>query len=98
MSTESILDVFGVLEGTDKSSLGHGYLQYYEEFLRHIRHERFVLVEFGIFGGASLRCWKSYFPNAQIIGIEIDPNCKRHEEERIRIEIGSQDDPEFLDR
>jgi hypothetical protein len=98
MSTESILDVFGVLEGTDKSSLGHGYLQYYEEFLRHIRHERFVLVEIGIFGGASLRCWKSYFPNAQIIGIDIDPNCKRHEEERIRIEIGSQDDPEFLDR
>jgi tetratricopeptide (TPR) repeat protein len=98
MSTESILDVFGVLEGTDKSSLGHGYLQYYEEFLRPIRHERFVLVEIGIFGGASLRCWKSYFPNAQIIGIDIDANCKRHEEERIRIEIGSQDDPEFIDK
>jgi hypothetical protein len=40
--------------------------------------------------------WKSYFRNGSIYGVDIDPNCKMYEEDRISIEIGSQDDPEFL--
>lgn len=98
MGTEAVLDLFGMLEGTDKSSQGHGYLRFYEEILRHLRQEHFTLIEIGVLGGGSLRCWKAYFPNAQIIGIDINPDCKRHEEDRIRVEIGSQDDTEFLDR
>jgi Flp pilus assembly protein TadD len=93
-----VLDLLGVLEGTDKSSHGHGYLQYYEEILRHLRDEHFTLIEIGVFGGGSLRCWKAYFPHAHIIGVDINPDCTRYAEDRIQIEIGSQDDPEFLDR
>lgn len=98
MATEAVLDMIGVLENTDKSSSGHGYLQYYEEILRPLRQERFTLLEIGVAGGGSLRTWKTYFPHAQIIGLDINPDCKAYEEERIRIEIGSQDDPALLDR
>ena len=39
--------------------------------------------------------WKAYFRRGNIFGIDIDPECKRYEEDRIQIEIGSQDDGGF---
>lgn len=41
--------------------------------------------------------WKQYFPNANIIGADINVSCRQWAEDRVTIEIGSQDDPEFLD-
>lgn len=95
---ERVLDILGALEGTNKSAGIHGYLDAYEEFLWPLRDERFTLVEIGVFRGASLRMWRSYFKNAQIVGVDVIPDCKQYEEPRITIEIGSQDDPEFMDR
>lgn len=41
--------------------------------------------------------WKSYFGDkAKIFGIDIDPRCKKLEEENIKIFIGSQSDRKFL--
>jgi hypothetical protein len=41
--------------------------------------------------------WKEFFgEKSQIIGLDINPNCKKHEEDRIDIFIGSQDDPIIL--
>jgi hypothetical protein len=40
--------------------------------------------------------WSEYFPNAQIIGIDINPECKQYEKNNISVEIGSQEDEEFL--
>lgn len=51
------LDAIGILEGTDKSSIGHGYLRHYDRILRHLRHEPITLLEIGIFRRASLRVW-----------------------------------------
>jgi 23S rRNA U2552 (ribose-2'-O)-methylase RlmE/FtsJ len=34
----------------------------------------------------------------RIVGIDIDPNCKRHETERIKVEIGDQGDRAFLEQ
>ncbi len=98
MNPERILDVIGTLEGTNKSSLYHDYLYAYENVLRPLRQEHFTLLEIGVYDGASLRMWKNYFPHAKIVGIDINPACADLAAERIAVEIGSQDDPEFLDR
>ena len=41
--------------------------------------------------------WKNYFGNkAKIYGIDINPDCKKFEEENVKIFIGSQSDRHFL--
>jgi hypothetical protein len=41
--------------------------------------------------------WKRYFgPHARIIGIDIDPECKKFEEDQIEVYIGQQQDCKFL--
>ena len=43
--------------------------------------------------------WKDYFgPQAKIYGVDINPECKKFEEENISIYIGSQSDPAFLNK
>src|SRR4051812_6007167 len=89
------LDERGILAGTDKSSLANDYLRHYERIFAPWRERTFTLLEIGIAQGASLRLWRDYFPHADIVAIDINPKCKEYERERVRIEIGSQDDPEF---
>jgi hypothetical protein len=41
--------------------------------------------------------WKEYFgPEATIVGVDINPGCKKYEEPGIEIVIGDQADPKFL--
>ncbi len=41
--------------------------------------------------------WKRYFgPRAQIVGLDINPECRKFEEDQISIRIGSQSDTAFL--
>jgi len=101
VDTHVELDVVGALEGSDKSSsysLGWDYLRHYEAIFAEFRHEKFNLLEIGVGRGPSLRMWKWFFPNAHITGIDIKEGCVRHAGQRISVEIGSQTDPEFLDR
>jgi tetratricopeptide (TPR) repeat protein len=91
------LDAIGIVEGTDKSSIGHGYLRHYDRILRHLRHEPITVLEVGIFRGASLRSWSRYFDRAKIVGIDINPECRQYADTRCEVEIGSQADPQFLD-
>lgn len=78
----------------------HKWLHYFDIYERHF--ERFrgtspTMIEVGVFGGGSLAMWKEYFgPGAKIIGVDINPECKKHEAEDIEIFIGSQDDPKIL--
>ena len=42
--------------------------------------------------------WKDYFgAECQVIGLDINPECKQHEAKGIEIFIGSQDDADVLD-
>jgi hypothetical protein len=91
------LDFSGILQGTDKSSIGHGYLRHYERLLGAMRHEPITLLEIGVFRGASLSMWSEYFEKATIVGGDIQPECLKYATERCKIEIGSQADPNFLD-
>src|SRR5690349_19065646 len=55
--------------GTDKED-AHDYMRRYTPFLAPIRHTAAAVAEIGIAGGASLRVWRDYFPNAMIYGLD----------------------------
>lgn len=73
------------------------YFDIYEKHFAPFRNRDIKFLEIGVFHGGSLQMWKNYFgPRAQIIGVDINPLCKEFEEDGISIEIGSQEDPAFL--
>lgn len=82
--------------GTDKSSDIHNYCVKYEKYLPFERYNRLNILEIGVLDGQSLKTWKDYFYNSNILGIDINPDCKQYEEKRILVEIGSQADNIFL--
>jgi hypothetical protein len=95
------LDVVGALEGSDKSSSARfawDYLRHYEALLAPYRDQAINVLEIGIGKGPSLRMWRWFFSQAEITGVDINPDCLRHAGPRVTVEIGSQIDPAFLDR
>lgn len=95
------LTELGIQCGTDKVNdhhtfVGERYTDIYDKYLNNLRDCSFNFLEIGVRDGSSLRMWSEYFPKAQIIGIDIDPECKRYEAENIKIEIGPQEDELFL--
>lgn len=90
------LDKLAILYGTDKSSLTHNYCVKYEKYLPFKRDDKLKILEIGVLNGESIRMWKHYFHNSEIIGIDINSKCKETEEERINIQIGDQTDINFL--
>lgn len=56
-----------------------------------------TFIEIGVSKGGSLQLWKRYLgPFAQIVGIDIDPTCRKVEEDQIAVRIGDQSDLGFL--
>lgn len=95
----SLLHQIGLKHGTDKALIqykGISYLDIYERYFSSIRDDVKNIVEIGIFNGKSLSMWEEYFPNANIIGVDINPACKAYETDRIKIFIGDQNDDNFL--
>lgn len=73
------------------------YFDIYDRHFKQFRDKEIVILEIGISQGGSLQMWKEYFGNkAKIYGIDVDPRCKRFEEENIEIFIGSQSNRKFL--
>jgi hypothetical protein len=69
----------------------------YEKFFGKFVNQSVTFLEIGVSKGGSLQMWRRYFgPFAQIIGIDIDPNCKEHEDNQIHVCIGDQSDTTFL--
>lgn len=73
------------------------YFPIYDKHFGSIYFEAERVLEIGIDHGGSLQIWKKFFPNAHIVGIDINPVCKSFEEDRISVQIGSQNDRAFLD-
>lgn len=72
------------------------YFSIYEEIFKDYREKDIIFVEIGIYNGGSLEIWKKYFSKkSRIIGIDINPVCKKFEAEGIEVFIGNQSDPEF---
>ena len=73
------------------------YFDIYEENFSRYRNKKITLLEIGVFRGGSLSMWKKYFgAQAKIIGIDINPDCKKFEKENIQIYIGDQTNTDFL--
>lgn len=92
----STLDNLAKSLGTDKSSEIHNYCDKYEKYLPFNRYDKLNIMEIGVLNGDSLKTWKDFYYNSDILGIDINPDCKQYEEGRIKVEIGSQFDSEFL--
>lgn len=75
----------------------HYFPAYERHFGRYVNRP-VVAVEIGCGEGGSLQMWKRYFgPHAQVVGIDIRPECKAFEEQQIAVRIGHQGDTAFLD-
>ena len=73
------------------------YFEIYDSHFSRFRGTDVHVVEFGVSQGGSLQMWKEYFgPNAKIFGVDINPHCKKLEDEHIKIFIGDQEDRNFL--
>jgi hypothetical protein len=73
------------------------YFPIYEQHFGRFVNRPCLMIEIGIGRGGSLQLWKSYLgPHAQIVGLDINPECRAFEEEQIAIRIGDQSDPKFL--
>ena len=62
-----ILDQLGKKYKTDKATY-HNYCDFYEQ---HLPSKIKRLLEIGVMDGNSLRMWKDFYPDAEIIGIDI---------------------------
>jgi hypothetical protein len=75
------------------------YLGIYERHFSQYRNTSFKMLEIGVFKGGSLEMWRKYFGEAAtIFGIDINPECADYVTAPNQVRIGSQDDPEFLNR
>lgn len=75
----------------------HHYFEIYDRHFAAFRGKPITLVEFGVSQGGSLQLWKNYFgPQANIVGVDINPNCQQFEEPGVKIVIGDQEDRTFL--
>ena len=75
------------------------YLPVYERALAGLRVKAGRFLEIGVWHGGSLAMWRRYFdPATLIVGIDIDPTCRRFEDrsKNVHVRIGSQDDVDFL--
>jgi hypothetical protein len=74
------------------------YFDVYERLLEKFRGKDVTFVEIGVFNGGSLDVWKKYFSKkSRIIGIDLNPQCKKFQKDNIEIYIGSQSDQDFWD-
>lgn len=90
------LDELSLKHNVAKGSSWHNYTPVYEKLLEPIRDKPITFLEIGVWRGESVRMWKEYLPNAEIIGIDYEPNCARYAEERIRIFIGRAEEEAFI--
>ena len=76
------------------------YFETYEAVFGGRRNTPMRILEIGVFEGASLRLWKSYFqhPQTSLVGVDIQPTCAKFDapSDRIHVRIGSQADSQFL--
>ena len=80
----------------------HKWTHYFDIYERHF--ERFrgkspKMLEIGVYGGGSLDMWSDYFgKGAHIVGLDIKPQCAQYARPGVDVVIGSQADPEVLDK
>jgi len=75
------------------------YFPIYERHFKEFVYKPVTFIEIGCGHGGSLQMWKRYFgPHARIIGIDINEECKKFEEDQVEVFIGQQQDQQFLQK
>jgi hypothetical protein len=94
----SNLEKLAIKYGTDKSSEKHNYCEKYTKYLPFNRYDKMNILEIGVLDGKSLKTWREYYYQSNIIGIDINPDCKQYDDRdnNVYVEIGSQDNHVFL--
>jgi hypothetical protein len=73
------------------------YFPIYDRYFQAWRNRTLTFLEIGVAKGGSLQMWRRAFgPLARIVGVDIDPKCRRHEGPGVFVRIGDQSDPAFL--
>ena len=67
----------------------------YNQLFAPIRDKIKLIFEIGVNRGGSVKAWKEFFPHAVIVGIDIG-QYTYFEDDRIKIEIGSGSDENFI--
>ena len=97
------LNRLAMLFGSDKWG-SHWYTPHYDRYFRPLKTKRLNILEIGVggaqnsdVGGESLRIWKAFFRNSQIVGIDLYDKS-RFSEHRIDIRQCDQTDTDRLIR
>lgn len=73
------------------------FFDIYEKYFSRHRGQPLNILEIGISHGGSIQLWQKYFgPQVNIFAIDINAECKKFEEDKVKVFIGSQSDPQFL--
>jgi len=92
----ALWDIFLNHQGRTIHKWKHYFPAYEAHFARYINRP-LTFLEIGCGQGGSLQMWKRYFgPHAQIIGLDIRPECAQFQEDQIAIRIGDQASHQFL--
>lgn len=83
--------------GTDK--IGHGYLDVYHEYFSKFRGKEINILEIGVYNGASMKVWREYFPNANIVGMDVEDKTRIFESlsGKSMFFLGDQGNPDVLE-
>ena len=83
---------------TDKGPSGHGYTDFYDQYLNKYRDFHGNMIEIGVGRGGSVILWHNYFHNAIINMIDIDDkkDMSVFDLERSVFHNGDQGDSDFL--
>lgn len=86
------LEIFNLFKNSKYRSLKwEKYFYIYDYLFSKYKDKKITFVEIGILDGGSLEIWKKFFGNqARIIGIDLNPECKKFEEKGVEIFIGDQ--------
>ena len=90
-------ELLNLFKNSENFSTKHiKYFDAYERLLEKFRGKDVTFVEIGVLNGGSLDIWKEYFSKkSRIIGIDLNPQCKKFQKDNIEIYIGSQSDQDF---
>lgn len=82
----------------NNSSKHEKYFDVYDQIFERFRDKKITFVEVGVLNGGSLEIWKEYFhKDSRIIGIDLNPECKKLEQKGVEIFIGDQSSDVFWD-
>jgi len=74
------------------------YFEIYENSFNKFINKEIKILEIGVHKGGSLWMWKEYFPKSTVVGLDIDPECKKYEGEGVSVVIGDQNNKEDLEK